>query len=170
MNAEIEALFTQRMSYLAARLTSGEITLGEWNLEMREAIRRAHALQLVAGANGDKANVAPDDWLRLGPELRKQYRFLTDFAREIQAGQVQATAIAGRAELYAQSAKTAYWDQVTKDVRLPTMPGRQRCLGHCGCSWVERDGAWYWVRGLSDSCEDCLRNEQLYNPYIPESA
>jgi hypothetical protein len=167
MSAEIDALFNQRMAYLAGRLTSGEITLGEWQIEMREAIRRARALQLIAGADGDRSKVSADDWLKLGPALRKQDGFLREFARDIQAGKIAPTAIADRATLYAGTAGEAYWQQATKDVDLPAMPrdGSSPCGGRCGCSWVESGGEWYWELGKTDSCPVCVQRASEWSPY-----
>lgn len=169
MSAEIDALFNQRMAYLASQLTSGKITLGEWHTEMREANRRARALQLIAGAGGDKSEISPDDWLRLGPALRKQDGFLRQFALDIQEGKIAATGIANRASLYAGTAGEEYWQQATKDVDLPAMPrdGSSPCGGRCGCSWVESDGAWYWELGKADSCPVCVQRANEWSPYQP---
>ena len=167
MKQEVEELFTRHMSYLTDNLAQGQITLGEWQVSMREDIRRSHALQMIAGAGGDPAKVAPNDWLRLGSTIRRQDKFLEDFAQQIAAGEVDPASVGARAELYAKSASSEYSQQVTKEVDLPAHPGDGStvCLGNCGCSWEEHDDGWHWVRGKEDSCEDCIQREKDWAPY-----
>lgn len=160
-------MFELRMRDLSDSLTSGKIDLGTWQLEMRTELRNIYALQVIAATGGDKNAVNPNDWLKLGNPLQQQYRYLADFAQDIQAGKLSTAQIAARAQMYADSAKTVYWRQVTPD--FPTYPGEQQCLGNCGCSWVDNgDGSWSWVRGKTDSCEDCINNERTYEHYVPE--
>jgi hypothetical protein len=166
---QIERLFAQRARALSARYAAGEITLGQWQVEMRYDVKVAHGLQLIAGADGDPTRISPDDWLRLGPQLRKQYGYLEDFAREIQAGQVTSPdALAARSELYAKSAGREYWAQATKAVRLPAMPkdGSSECHGNCGCEWVDNgDGSWRWQLGKADNCPTCAQRAREWASY-----
>lgn len=160
----------QRMTELSDRLASGDIALIDWHIGMRQELRDAYAMQIVAAADGDKANVAASDWLKLGSQLRSQYGYLEDFARAVKDGTVSGDAIGSRSALYAKSAQTMYWKQATGGADLPTMPGEQACLGNCGCEWIDNgDGSWTWKRGKTDSCADCIHNEEIYNPYWPES-
>ncbi len=170
MRREIEDLFTRHMAYLTDQLAAGQISAADWQVSMREDIRRAHALQMIAGAGGDVSKVAPDDWLRLGSEVRKQDRYLQDFARQMLSGEVDPATAASRAQLYAKSAAAEYSKQATKDVDLPAHPGdgSTACLGNCGCEWEPNDdGSYTWRRGKQDSCEDCLRRESEWAHYVP---
>lgn len=164
------AMFELRFRDLADELTSGSIDLGSWQLEMRTELRSLYALQIIAASGVEnRADVNPDDWLRLGNLLKQQYSYLADFANEIQDGDLSTAQILARAQMYAGPSQTAYWRQNTPD--FPTYPGEQQCLGNCGCSWVDNgDGSWSWQRGKEDSCEDCIRNERDYERYIPEVA
>ena len=153
---------------LANDLASGRITGGDWQVSMRDELRSLHALELIAAAGGSRSDVSPDDWLRLGNVLKQQYGYLEDFAREIVDGNLSAAQIGARAELYAGSGKQSYWSQVTSETDLPAQPGdgSTACKGHCGCSWVHNaDGSWSWVRGKTDSCDDCIWREGNWNPY-----
>src|ERR1051326_3835700 len=129
----LTSLFERRMSDLGQQLADGQIELGDFQIQMRQELRDVHALQLVAAADGDKANVVPDDWLRLGPELQKQYRYLEDFSHQIADGGVSGGAIANRASLYAGSGQSSYWRQATGSAELPAYPGdgTSPCLGRC---------------------------------------
>lgn len=171
MSQEIEALFTNHMGYLTDELAQGQISLADWQVSMREDIRRAHALQLLAGAGGNVEQVTPNDWLRLGTTVQQQDRYLEDFARQLLAGEVDPATVSSRAGLYAKAASAEYSRQALKDVALPAHPGdgSTACLGNCGCEWVDHgDGSYSWVRGKQDSCEDCIRRESEWAHYIPE--
>lgn len=161
----ITSTYEQRVAALSNQLAAGEIDLGSWQITMRQELRDCYALQLRAGAG--EAGLTADDYLRLGPQLRSQYLYLEDFGRGIADGSVSGDAIAGRSMLYARSSGQMYWRQATPN--MPTYPGEQQCLGNCGCSWVDNgNGSWTWVRGKTDSCNDCIHNEQIYQAYVPE--
>lgn len=165
MRDRIISLFEHRMGELSARYSAGELSLGEWQAEMRAELRDAWALQVRAGA-GD-AGATMDDYLKLGPELRSQYGYLEDFARAIEDGSLSPDAISSRAALYARSSGAMYWKQAMPD--MPTYPGEQQCMGNCGCEWLDNgDGSYTWKRSKTDSCDDCIANEQMYQNYVPE--
>ncbi len=154
---------------LANDLASGRITVGDWQVSMREELRNLHALELIAAAGGNRSDVAPDDWLRLGNVLKQQYGYLEAFAREIVDGNLSAAQIGARAELYTRPAKAAYWAQVNRDYAVPAQPGEGTFCA-CGCSWRfedHEDGSVdaFWVRSLDNSCEICRQRELDWNPY-----
>lgn len=164
----------RRMGDLSDRLASGALSLSDWQIGMRQELRDAYAMQIVAAADGDKANVSADDWLRLGSQLRSQYGYLEDFAHSVQAGDVTGDAIGNRATMYARSAKQMYWRQTTAGVDLPAYPndGSTPCSkgGNCGCGWRDNgDGTYSWERSKADSCDDCIWREEHWNPYVPEA-
>jgi hypothetical protein len=167
MRHEIDDLFARHMAYETERLAQGQISLSDWQINMREDIRRAHALQLIAGAGGDPALIDPNDWLRLGSTIRSQDKYLEQFAQQILDGEVDPASIGSRAEMYARAAGAEYSRQATKEADLPAHPrdGSTACLGNCGCQWVEMDDGWYWVRGKTDSCDDCIQRERDWAPY-----
>jgi hypothetical protein len=163
----IVAMSESRMVALANQYAAGDIGIGDFQVAMREELRRAYALQIIAGNGGETP--AADDWLKLGNALKAQYAYLEGFSADMTAGNVEGDAIASRAALYARSAQTAYWKQATPD--MPTYPGEQQCMGNCGCEWVDNgDGSYTWKRGKTDSCSDCIENEQTYANYVPEAA
>jgi hypothetical protein len=168
-------MFEERMAEETKRLVDGEIRLLDWQITMREDLRKLSAFQVIAGANGEKSNVSADDWLKLGPQLRSQYGYLSDFAHAIYNGQLSAAMIEARVVLYARATQVVYWQRFTRDLDLPTQPGMQICGPNCGCGWdivYDYDGDGnvvaaycYWKRGKRDSCPDCVNNERQYNPY-----
>lgn len=159
------ALFEQRMTELSNRLAAGDINLREWQIDLRRELREAYAAQIWAATDGDPSM---DDYLKIGTLIQQQDKYLEQFAHDIKDGNVSPSAIASRAQMYARSSQVAYWKQATGGASLPTYPGQQQCLGNCGCEWVDNgDGTFTWKRGKTDSCEDCKRNERIYNPFRP---
>jgi hypothetical protein len=164
-------MFEERMVEQTKRLIEGEIRLLDWQITVREELRRLSAFQVIAGAGGEKSNVSADDWLKLGPQLRSQYGYLADFANAIYDGQLTAATIQSRILLYARSTQVTYWKRFTRDLDLPIQPGMTRCGGNCGCVWeivydYDSEGNvvaayCYWKRGKHDSCPDCVANEAL---------
>lgn len=162
-------LFELRFRDMADDLASGRATLGEFQTAMRQELRNLYALQVVAGAGGERSAVSPDDWLALGPKLKRQYEYLAQFAREIKDGNLSAAQISARAALYTRASKSAYWSLVNGDYPVPAQPG-DGTVCRCGCEWrfVENpDGSVdaYWERSLEDSCEVCIQRERDWNPY-----
>jgi hypothetical protein len=163
------ALSEAYVDRLSGQLVKGEISLADWQTEMRAEIRRSHALQLIAGHGGNKADVTDDDWLRLGSVVKNQYRFLSQFGRDIQSGVTGEGAISTRAQMYSGSSIESYWRAAMKGVDLPAYPcdGSTDCLTRCGCEWEKIEGAYYWRRGKMDSCDTCIEREGKWNPYQP---
>lgn len=166
----------QRMAALADKLAKGQIQLIDFQITMREELRRANAYQLIAGAGGNKANVKADDWLKLGSELQKQYRYLSNFSREIQSGQLSAAQIAARTKLYARSSQAVFWKQALP-VQLPANPrdGSTACRSNCLCSWAidyeyGDDGnvtavlATWQLDPTERHCPDCPERAARWNP------
>lgn len=162
-------LFENENTALMASYKSGGISLLDLHTDMRENLRRQHALQLITAAGGDVGNVDPNDWLRLGSTLKTQYGYLEDFMNQIKNGTADEAMLEARAAMYSDSSIISFWKQATIGTELPEYPG-ESCLGkgRCACQWVEKDGAWYWTLGESDHCEVCLENASKYNPYTGE--
>lgn len=165
----ILAMTERRMADLAGRRASGAISDADFQTAMRDELRRAYALQVIAGNDG--AAPTADDWLKLGPALKSQYLYLEDFSRAIAAGDVEGEAIASRAVLYARSAQASYWSQATGG-SLPAVPcdGSSECKMNCRCEWVNNgDGSYAWKLGSEKNCPTCERRASEWAHYIPEA-
>jgi hypothetical protein len=77
------------------------------------------------------------DYGKLGATLRFQYRKLREFAEQIKAGLLTDKEILARAALYANSARTSYYD------------GLDRAKQAAGYTEEMR------VLGLAEHCDDC---------------
>lgn len=169
---KVIAQSSARIGDLSGRLASGDIDLGQWQASMREELRRAHAMQIVAAAGGDRSAVDPNDWLKLGNTLKSQYIYLEDFAHQIKAGQLSDATIAARSQMYAGSSKVSYWAQVTRDAALPAQPGDHTtpCRSHCDCKWIRNaDGSFTWELGTKQHCDVCPRRAVAWNPWNPDA-
>lgn len=172
MRDTLNAVFEQRMSDLGNQVATGDISVQDFQIAMRQELRDAHALQLIAAADGEPSQ---DDFLKLGSQLQKQYRYLEDFAHQITDGTQAPGGIANRASLYAGSGKATYWRQAM-GTDLPAYPGdgQTPCYGKCNCSWRDNgDGSFTWELGegedgSGDHCDPCIANSEQYNPYWPE--
>lgn len=158
----------------AAALGRGDWTVRRWELEIRDRLKRVYLAEYMLGRGGKNA-MTPADYGRVGNMLRDQYEFLRGFALDVQAGTMSEAQIAARTQLYHESAIQAFERgksaAYSGDLILPAYPadGRTRCKARCKCRWLIREtkAAWkaYWKRGTSESCQDCIDRERLYNPY-----
>ncbi|HML23552.1 MAG TPA: hypothetical protein PKD09_17985 [Aggregatilinea sp.] len=168
----------RRIEALTQRLTGGELSLADWQDQMKAELRRGNLEQFVVGHGGTREGIKRTDYLRLGPELKKQYRYLDRFAGEIakRAGNGQSIEFAvERAKLYARSTQASMW-RAAVPVSLPQVPrdGTTQCLTNCRCRLDfkyerGRDGEVtavlvYWKLNPAEHCEDCLYLSRSWNP------
>lgn len=157
-----------RVNELAAQLAKGQIDILKWQIEMRQAMREAWTLQLVAGAGGDKSKIDSAEYLKLGTRLKQQYDYLERFAADITAKNLSQAQIAVRSRMYVDAARAIYWQQIT-GLDLPAYPGdgSTPCLTACKCSWeikYIRDSTGKiigaiakWVLGRAEHCPVCVK-------------
>ena len=94
---------------LTNMLSSGDITLDQWQQSVREALKLAHVQTAIIG-NGGKDNMQAQDWGRIGQRLRAEYRYLESFARDLLAGSISAPMALARIGMYAQAVRGSYWE------------------------------------------------------------
>lgn len=169
----------KRMEALSQRLADGEITLQDWQLAMREELRRTALEQFVVGKGGAMPETLnPADYLALGPALRQQYKYLARFATAIDAASQQGKSlqfVVQRSKLYARSSQAVFW-QSAIPVTLPQYPrdGGTACKSNCKCRLrhqYENDADGnpvavlvYWKLSAAEHCEDCLALARSWNP------
>lgn len=159
---------------LTDQVTSGKITLTQWEKGMRQIIKDTHGT-LYAAAKGGFANMTQSDWGRVGQEVRKQYEYLAKFRAELAAGKSTPGQAATRAAMYPGSGNQA-WEKgraanVFDPRLLPAYPGdgSTQCRTNCKCRWeiIESETAYlcYWRLGSEKSCADCPQRAVVWNPY-----
>ena len=97
-----------RLDDLANQLRNREISLADWQLQMRNEMRMMHNNAAMV-AKGGKAQMTQADWGRTGRELRSQYEYLDKWAKDIASGKAPLDGrLASRAKLYGNAARGTY--------------------------------------------------------------
>lgn len=168
----------RRIAALTDKLVSGEVNLAAWQSAMKDELRRANLEQFLTGKGVVRTGIQRTEYLRLGPELKRQYAYLNRFASDIQArskaGQSLQFAVE-RAKLYARSTQASMWRGAVP-VRLPQVPrdGKTRCRTNCKCRLefdYERGEAGEitavlvtWKLRPAEHCSDCIALSREWNP------
>lgn len=175
--------FDEAVERLAGRLGRDEISLVDWRTAMQREIRDLHRTALLISRGGEWGSITFAEWGRLGGHLRKQYRYLNDYAEAIRARLDAALVgegkppsekyLAWRSKLYGGNANAAYWRGMTYGL-LKQVPGdgQTQCKTNCGCSLRIEEGDEpdrlhvYWELGETEHCPDCVRLSAEWNPYV----
>ncbi|MFA7386075.1 MAG: hypothetical protein WCZ87_00285 [Thiohalobacteraceae bacterium] len=168
----------RRIEGLTRDLTDGKMTVAQWQEAMKAELRRGNHEQFVVGKGGVRSQINRREYLQLGPELKRQYRYLDRFAAQIQARAEAGKPITfamERAKLYARSTQASMWRSAVP-VKLPQAPrdGKTRCRTNCKCRLqfdYERGDAGqviavlvYWKLRPAEHCDDCIRLSREWNP------
>ena len=154
-------------------MQTGDITIQDWVLKMRELIKDTYRAEYEL-AIGGRENMTPADYGRLGGILQEQYRYLQGFADDLAQGKLTLGQAQYRARMYIDSATQAFEraKAASYGLTLPQYPGdgSTQCLSNCRCEWdiKENSTEWlcYWRLGEAEHCPDCLDARQLYSPYV----
>lgn len=164
----------ERSDLLAQQLFDGDLTIQEWVLAMREAIKETYITQYIL-ASGGRNNLGPADWGRIGAQCRIQYQFLQGFAQDIVAGRYSSVGpIQARAGMYISGGVQMFEraNAARRGLTLPAYPGDGTtvCLTNCKCWWliVETLTEWLctWIRTADDSCVTCIDRTGEWAPYV----
>jgi hypothetical protein len=122
---------------LAGLVANDQLSAADWEERMREEIKDQYIAQYLSGAGG-RDQMDSVDWGSVGGMIADQYRFLDDFADDVETGDLSEAQIAARSEMYINSSREAY-----ERALLRSSPEH---------GWTEK--AW----GLSEveNCEDCI--------------
>lgn len=124
---------------MAGALAERDITLGQWERNMRDQIKEEYIKQYLLGRGGRDLMTA-EDWGYLGGTLANQYnKFLNKFSAEIAAGNLTEAQIAARSEMYLLSSRQAFERARAKS-----------------CSDIERQEERWVVDPGKENCPDCL--------------
>ena len=110
IRAEIEKavdVVGRKTEKIAKDLNAGKINIAEFQIQMRDEIKRASILSASVAKGGHKQMTA-SDWGKVGSDLKKQYAFLNKFARDIELGRVTGVKLENRAKSYAQNIRMIY--------------------------------------------------------------
>jgi len=120
---------------MAGALAERDISLGQWERNMREQIKEEYIKQYLLGRGGRDLMTA-EDWGSVGGMCADQYRYLDGFAAEIAAGNLSEKQIAARSEMYLRSSREAF----------------ERARGRAQPDVTEIQ----WNLTAAEHCEDCI--------------
>lgn len=137
-------IFNTDVGNLAERLFTGDVSIGQWEESMKRLMREFHA-SIAAISKGGWDNMTFQDWGRLGPVLKEQYRFLHGYAEYIAANSdtVSIDYLKNRSRMYGRPS-THVMSMMTAGIEishlLPWLPGDMStsCDGNCKCYWALR--------------------------------
>lgn len=120
---------------LARRLIDGQISIADWQAEMRGMIRTIHR-EATAIALGGMENVTQSMWGYEGSLVKKQYRFLDGFAADIAANPEQWLngRLYERMRLYSQAEWGTFEAVLKRQAQMEGKTEERRVLGqadHC---------------------------------------
>lgn len=125
-------------------LRSGEISLDDWALQMRQSIKETH-LASIAEARGGWENMTQSDYGRAGQIIREQYGYLEEFKEQIASGdQALNGNIDRRAEQYVKAGRESFY-------KAKQAEAKKRGISH--------------VRSLrfpGDSCTECVELDRVW--------
>jgi len=123
---------------LSGALANEEISIAQWQLGMAEEIKTIHTCS-AAAARGGWAQMSQSDWGYVGSQLKEQYRYLDNFASEIESGAQKLNGnFLRRARMYADSGRGTG----------ESMRGRMAR----NAAFIEESR----VLGVADHCPDCV--------------
>lgn len=160
------------LTRLAERLGAEDLTVQQWEAQMRTLVRQIHGVEFIFGRGGKNALTTADE-LALRSLVADQWAYLHRFAEDVRAGLLSEGQIRSRAHKYAASSRQAYerGRAAAFGVQLPAYPGQgSECQSSCACSWsiVEADDEFRctWKLGSGDSCPTCKRRASTWAPLV----
>lgn len=140
----------QAMRAISQQLIDGTINLAEWQLQMSARVKTLH-VSMALVANGGVKNTSASDMGYIGSLVKKQYKFLRDFAKQIRRGDVPLNkAFLNRTTLYAESARITYHKVLDRRAKASNLElqeknvlgsadhckGSNSCTGQTAKGWV----------------------------------
>lgn len=127
-----------RSDRITANLLNGGISLKEWEVGMAARIKAVHSTAYLLGKGGALHYDSAIDRGRIGAIVKREYYYLRDFSKDIQAGKLSEAQIRARTKSYME---TAYATEQ-----------RAEEYGHA-------DQGYRWEENLltpGESCPDCV--------------
>lgn len=161
------------LSSLTDDLINSRITVQEWVHDMRKRVRDVNSAQYMLARGGRNA-MFQTDLDALSEIIKDQFDYLQKFGEEVRAGNLSASQITARSELYMESSTRAHEQAkaASFDIELPEYPadGNQICKARCRCRWEideKKDTieAYWMLNVAAKHCDTCLSNAAKWAPY-----
>jgi len=136
---------TDKIRNVAQQLVDGQINLAEWQIQTTAILKKLHVAMGIA-ANGGFQNMSQADLGYIGSLVKKQYKFLRSFAKQIKnGGQALDGTLVSRSALYTQASRNTYEDVAGRSARNGGMKESRSILGtadHCSLCLSEAKRGW----------------------------
>lgn len=160
---------------LAESVASGDLSVQDWLVEMRDQVQTVTRLQYLFGRGGRHAARSSDRAV-MATLVDDQWAFLQGFAEAVQAGRLSANQIRARAGLYLDSSVHAYERGRAASrigLELPAYPGdgSTACRARCRCTWVIQETPTAWIcrwtlDQVAEHCADCTTRARTYRRLV----
>ncbi len=134
------AKFQSRLTRIINRYSSGKISLAQFQAEMSGQIKTS-LIQSASIASGGKKRINREIKRALQSRLRNRFRYLRNFAEEIERGKIPPEKILSRTRSYSESYRATFYD------------AEKRMRKDLGFNQARR-----WLDPGAKHCEDCLRH------------
>lgn len=173
----VQQLFSDRGKTHTRDLFEGNINIDQWRARMRAEVKTLHVGSGVAGGGGNWDEMLPEDWGSIGGRVGREYGFLDDFARELDAGNRSLNQALASVDRYAETASSTY--EAIKVSFVGIKPevlryfpgdGTTVCRSTCKCRWNIRiiskrrgDFNASWLLGSTeDHCPTCVERRRTW--------
>ena len=128
------------------QLYAGQLSLEQWQLVVAAELKDAHLAQAMFAVGGQR-NMTQANYGRVGGTLANEYRFLNQFAIDIQSGAVSEAQAIARIRQYGNATQQSYWREyklVSEIVYWNLNPAE-----HCGDCLTLAGGSPYKPQDLA---------------------
>ena len=160
-------------SALTDDLINSRITVQEWVFDMRKRVRDVNSAEYMLARGGRNA-MFQTDLDALSEIITEQFGYLQQFGEEVRAGNLSASQIRSRSEMYMEASTRAHEQAkaASYDIALPQYPadGNQICKARCRCRWEIHEKkdtieAFWLLNVAAKHCDTCLSNAARWAPY-----
>lgn len=129
----------------AKQLNQGKINIAEFQNQMKDLIKSSHTIA-GAVAGGGRAHLSQSDWGKIGAKVREQYKFLNQFARDIENGRVSPAQIEHRASTYKDAVRLFFAEiELQKQLEIDSEAKRELhatesctdCISWAAKGWIK---------------------------------
>jgi hypothetical protein len=122
---------------VATMLIDGKLSPKDFGGELKGELKAEYIRQYLLGKGG-REQMGPRDWGSIGGMLKEQYKYLPDFIKEIEAGNLTEAQIRARVNMYTNSAREGYERAHERNAEKLGMTQEK------------------WELGEAEHCEDCV--------------
>lgn len=174
---EITFASDDKVAALKKQYDEGTISAKDFGAKMKTEIKKGHVAEACLGKGG-RENMSKSDWGVVGRTLRKQYKYMDGFVKDLEAGRYEpgSGAIEVRAQMYMRAVRQSYEKAYAASWGVRNLPayagdGQSPCRTSCRCGWTftvlgdETHAKW---NAVSDKviCPVCRTRAEVWNPLI----